>query len=158
MRKLLGIASIFVFFVGSEAAAQVQIQQPDFFAAFERGRAARRATDQQAADMQARQQEEAEIQAALDLQKAVGRLVAAGQCQEAVNTALTGGNFNLAQQAKSMCADVAPAPVSMPRPADLPPAPTNEWGMAALCNDNTMVYRSYENACVDHKGVKLWYR
>jgi hypothetical protein len=42
------------------------------------------------------------------LKKHVGELLASGQCDEAVKTALTAGNFELATQAKTFCAAGAP--------------------------------------------------
>ena len=64
----------------------------------------RKLIEQQA--LAAQQQQQAEL-VQQNLRADVGRLVASGQCASAVNLAASAGNFDLAQQAKSVC---TPAP------------------------------------------------
>jgi hypothetical protein len=66
----------------------------------EAGRAERQFRDnQQAANRESAQQAERDLR-----RKIVGGLVAAGQCNDAVSTALRDGDFELAAQTKSICA------------------------------------------------------
>lgn len=97
--------------INRQQAAQQQQLNQSFYNLGEAIRARReRARERKLFEQQTAllQQQQAAEQVRENLRQDVGRLVAQGQCESAVNLAAVAGNLDLAQQAKAICTPAPP--------------------------------------------------